>query len=70
MVTHRGHLVKTLLTALVVGTVLVAINQGDILLLGQTTTATYVKIALTYVVPFCVSNFGILVATRRETAGK
>lgn len=70
MVTHRGHLVKTVLTALVVGTVLVAINQGDISLRGETTPVTYLKIALTYVVPFCVSNFGILVATRRVAARK
>lgn len=30
------------------------------------TTSTWVKAAITYVVPFCVSNLGILTATRSQ----
>jgi hypothetical protein len=51
--------------AIVVGTMLFAINQLDVVLAGHATVRTWLKIALTYVVPFCVSNYGIIVASRR-----
>ena len=51
---------RTLLIALVVGTVLTAINQLDVILRGDATTATAVKCGLNYVVPFIVSNLGLL----------
>jgi hypothetical protein len=60
----RDHLRGTLLTALAVGTVLFAINQLDVVVGGHATTGTIVKIALTYVVPFAVANFGVLMATK------
>lgn len=65
MVLHRPHLRKTLRIALVVGTVLFAINQLDVVLRGAATPLVWFKVALTYVVPFCVSNLGILIASRR-----
>ncbi|HYY99877.1 MAG TPA: nitrate/nitrite transporter NrtS [Candidatus Binatia bacterium] len=52
--------------ALIVGTVLFFINQFDVVLAGHATTLTWLKVALTYVVPFCVSNYGVLVASRRR----
>ena len=63
---HAGHLRKTVAVALIVGTVLFFINQFDVMLAGHATTLTWVKVALTYTVPFCVSNYGVLVATRRR----
>ncbi len=57
---HPPHLRRTLLIALVVGIVLTAINQGDVLLGGSATTLTFVKCALNFVVPFVVSNLGLL----------
>jgi len=60
----RGHLTRTVSIALVVGTVLFAINQLDVVLSGRATPTVVAKIGLTYLVPFCVSNYGILVATR------
>jgi hypothetical protein len=62
----RAHLRRTIGVALVVGTVLFAINQLDVVLDGKASVATYVKGALTYLVPFCVANYGILVATHRR----
>ena len=47
---------------MIVGTVLFAINQLDIVLRGVATPVVWLKIALTYLVPFCVSNLGILIA--------
>ena len=63
---HPVHLRKTLTVALVVGTLLVLINQLDVLMRGDVTPLVWLKIALTYVVPFGVSNYGILVATHRR----
>jgi hypothetical protein len=51
--------------ALVVGTVLFAINQLDIVLEGDATFVTWLKIGVTYLVPFVVSNLGVLTATRQ-----
>lgn len=65
MVCYRPHLRKTVAIALLVGTVLFAINQLDVVLRGDATTAVWVKSAVTYLVPFCVSNAGVLVGTRR-----
>ena len=62
---YRPHLRKTVAIAAIVGTVLFAINQLDVVLAGRATLAVWLKVALTYLVPFCVSNWGILVATRR-----
>lgn len=62
---YRPHLNKTVRIALVVGTVLFAINQLDVVLRGRATPLVWFKIALTYLVPFCVSNVGILIASRR-----
>ena len=64
------HLRKTVGVALVVGTVLFLINQLDVVLRHDATTVTYLKVALTYLVPFCVSNYGVLVATRRPTRAR
>jgi hypothetical protein len=53
------------LTALVVGTILVLINQGGVLLSGALTAPLLWQIPLTYLVPFCVATWGALSNTRR-----
>ena len=60
----RDNLMRSVPIALVVGTVLFAINQADIAFRGQATSATWVKSGITYIVPFVVSNLGILHAHR------
>lgn len=67
VVVYRPHLHKTLLTALIVGTVLFCINQLNVVIDGDATATVWIKSAVTYLVPFVVSNIGILVATRRAT---
>jgi hypothetical protein len=52
------------LIALTVGTLLTAINQGDVLLAGHWTPWLLWKIPLTYAVPFVVATLGAL-GTRR-----
>jgi hypothetical protein len=66
VVVHPPFLKKTVQIALGVGTVLFAINHLDEVIQGQATRAVWIKGAVTYLVPFCVSNFGVLVATRRR----
>jgi hypothetical protein len=61
---YGPHLVRTISIALTVGTVLFLINQFDVVLRGDATTVVWLKSALTYLVPFVVSNLGVLVATR------
>ena len=51
---------RTAMIALVVGTILTLLNQGDVILGGTATTATAIKGALNYMVPFIVSNLGLL----------
>jgi hypothetical protein len=63
---RREHLRRTIPIALVVGTILTLINQSDVILSGDATTATWVKCALNYCVPFVVSNLGLLAAKRAE----
>jgi hypothetical protein len=52
--------------ALVVGTVLFCINQVDVVLRGDANTVVWIRSAVTYLVPFCVSNAGVLVVARRS----
>jgi hypothetical protein len=66
IVLRREHLRRTLRIALVVGTVLTIINQGDVILRGDATAATWIKGALNYCVPFVVANLGLLAGKRAE----
>jgi hypothetical protein len=61
---QRGNLRRTVRIALVVGCVLTIINQLDVILHGDATSLTGVKIGLNFVVPFIVSNLGVLAAAR------
>jgi hypothetical protein len=63
---RREHLRRTLRIALVVGVVLTAINQLDVILRGDATTATWIKCGLNFVVPFVVSNLGLLSGRRSQ----
>ena len=65
VVAHPPHLRRTLLTAAIVGTVLFGINQLDVVINGHATWMTWLKVGVTYCVPFLVANTGILIATRR-----
>lgn len=55
-----AHLRRTVRIALVVGLVLTTINELDVILRGEAVAATWVKCAVNFVVPFVVSNIGLL----------
>ena len=57
---HPSNLRRTVQIALVVGCVLTLVNQLDILLDGKVGPLLGAKIALNFVVPFVVSNLGLL----------
>ena len=62
-----GPIARTaVLTALVVGTVLTAINQGNVLVDGRFPGELWWKIPLTYSVPYCVATWAALRATLRR----
>ncbi len=62
---HPRNLRSTLVAAAMVGTLLFLINQLDVVLSGGASARLWIKVALTYLVPFTVSNYGVLVGTRR-----
>ncbi|MFI5318180.1 MAG: nitrate/nitrite transporter NrtS, partial [Myxococcota bacterium] len=52
-----GVVRRALLMAAVVGALLITINHGDALLRGELDRARLLKMALTLVVPYCVSTY-------------
>lgn len=60
---------RTLLVALVVGTLLTVINQGDRILDGDVDAVASLRIAANFVIPFCVSSIGFISA-RRARGGR
>lgn len=61
---YRPLFRRSLGIALAVGSVLIAINQGDVLLAGRWPLALAWKIPLTYLVPFVVATWGALLNSR------
>ena len=58
--------------ALVVGTILSAVNQGTLIANGNAVATTWVRVAINYAVPYTVASIGYLspfrVAKSQETA--
>jgi hypothetical protein len=54
--TSNGIPRRSLIVAVVVGTTLNLVNQGDALLAGS--HVNVVKLVLTYIVPYCVATYG------------
>ena len=61
----RPTLRRTARIAAVVGLVLTAINEGDTPVRGAVSVAIAIKIVFNFLVPFVVSNLGVLAGTRR-----
>jgi hypothetical protein len=60
---------RSLAAAVVVGTILNLINQGDALFAGR--SLDWLKLLLTYIVPYCVATYGAVAfrldAIRRDS---
>jgi hypothetical protein len=50
--------------ALFVGTLLSLVNQGSVIVSGNPSAATWVRVVVNYVVPFCVSSAGFFSCRR------
>lgn len=61
---YPPYLKRTVQIALVIGSILFAINHLDEVVQGRATRAMWIKGAVTFLAPFCVSNLGVLVASR------
>lgn len=66
---HPATARRALITALIVGTVLIAINHGAAILSGQVTRGRILQMCLTVLVPYIVSTVSSI-STRRELRGK
>jgi hypothetical protein len=55
---------RAITVALIVGTILMVINQTDVVLSGHITALVLAKIGLTYLVPFSVSTYSALAINR------
>ena len=55
---------RALRVAILVGVILFAINQLDVVLRGETTPLVVAKIALTFAVPYAVSTYSALEVNR------
>lgn len=56
---ERGTVATSTKVALIVGSILALINYGDrILLHGDMRALDWVKLAVTYCVPYCVATYG------------
>ena len=65
----RGRTARTAApVAAVVGTLLSAVNQGDVLLAGGGGIGTWTRVVVNYLVPFCVASIGFLSARRVRAA--
>ena len=52
--------------ALIVGVILAGINHGDHIIKGEMTDNNWIKIIITFCVPYCVSSFSSAMAIKKE----
>ncbi len=63
---HSPLMARSFVICLIVGTVLTAINQGNVILQGNATAVLAWKIPLTYAVPYCVATTGAILNARSK----
>jgi len=54
---QKNILMRAIKVALVVGSILMLINHGDVMLSNGLSMKEFIKITLTYLVPYCVSTY-------------
>lgn len=62
---RRTTMRRTVPIALIVGTILSAVNQAGVIMQGDTSWVTWLRVAANYLVPFCVSSLGFLSASKK-----
>lgn len=66
---HLPLVRRSVAVSVVVGTLLVAINQGNVILSGDVPVSLAWKVPLTYAVPYCVATFGSIMHARCRLTG-
>ena len=61
----RGVVINAIKVSLVVGSILAAINHGSAIVAFDITHQTYIKIFLSFVVPYCVASYSAVRALQR-----
>jgi hypothetical protein len=61
---------RALAYAVIVGTILISINHGDAILAGTLDRGRLLKMALTVLVPYCVSTLSSVGALRAAAKGE
>ncbi|MGD9794357.1 MAG: nitrate/nitrite transporter NrtS [Acidimicrobiia bacterium] len=51
--------------AVIVGSLLTAVNQGSVIVAGHATTPTWIRTVANYVIPYTVASVGYLTPFRR-----
>ncbi len=59
---------RSLIIAAIVGSVIILVNQGDLIVAGNLSPLMWLKIGITPCVPFCVSLYGAYLAYRNALA--
>ena len=62
---HWPTVQRSLLISLVVGTLLTAINQGNLIVQGELPASLAWQVPLTYLIPYCVATIGAVLNARR-----
>lgn len=70
VVLYPPYLRRTLTIALVVGLIISLVNQGDVILAGNASAETWLKTGLNFLIPFVVSNLGLLAGHPVARAGR
>lgn len=60
----KTNIKRALLVAVIVGSLLNLINSYDVFLEGNFSPKTVIRIALTYITPFCVSLYSSIKAAK------
>ncbi|MCH8814511.1 MAG: nitrate/nitrite transporter NrtS [Chloroflexi bacterium] len=63
-------MVRSLTVTALIGTLLIAINHGNVIVEGNVPDSLVWKVPLTYSVPYCVATFGAIMNARRQTVGE
>ena len=62
----RSIVRRSLIVAAIVGSVLALINHGDAIMIGVMTPDRWLRIGLTYLVPYVVATYGAVSAVREQ----
>jgi len=67
---NKKNIITALLVALVIGSILNAINSFNIFINGDFTGSNITRIVLTYITPFCVSLYSSIKAQKQNSIKK